>query len=58
VSGYTVNASLTMLAWVWIDADSPDEALQIARSLPPSDFDYDPGSGSVEFNVEPEVEDG
>lgn len=53
---YTVNATVSMAAWLTVEADTPEEALQEARSVRAGDFDYDTGTAEVEFNVSPEVE--
>ena len=55
MSAFTVNATLTFSGWVYIEANTPEDALAAARELEARDFDYDPGSGMVEFNVTPEV---
>ena len=53
---YTVNATVSMAAWLTVEADTPEEALQDAHSAPARDFDYDTSTAEVEFNVLPEVE--
>ena len=55
MNAYHVNATLTFSGWVYIEADTPSDAVAVARELEARDFDYDPGSGLVEFNVTPEV---
>lgn len=53
---YTVNATISMAAWIAVEADSEEEAMDEARSLSASHFDYDTSTADVEFNVEPAVE--
>ena len=53
---YTVNATLSVAAWLEVDADSPGDAQDIAMDTPASHFEYDMGTAEVEFNVEPAVE--
>lgn len=55
MNAYNVYASLTFSGWVYIEAESPEAAVETAKGLEARDFDYDPGSGLVEFNVTPEV---
>lgn len=58
MNAYNVNASVTFSAWVYIpDADSEADALEQAHGMKASDFDYDPSTGEVEFNVTPTVEE-
>ena len=54
---YTVNATVSMAAWLDVEADTPEEALEEARASSASSFDYDTGTAEVEFNVEPAVEE-
>lgn len=54
--GYYVNATVSFLGALYVTADSPEEALEEAREARAADWDYDTGSGDVEFNVTPEVE--
>lgn len=56
MNGYNVNATLTFNGWVYIEADSAEEALEAARDLKARDFDYDP-DGRVDFDVTPAVEE-
>jgi hypothetical protein len=56
VTWYTVNGSVTFAAWVTVDAESPGDALDQARSLAADDFDYDTGTGEIAFDVSPAVE--
>lgn len=53
---YSVNATVSMAAWYDVEADSEDEALDIARSVAARDFECDPGTAEVELNVTPAVE--
>lgn len=53
---YCVNATLTMAAWVWVEADSEAEALDEAHSMDADLFAYDHGTAQIDFNVEPAVE--
>lgn len=54
---YSVNASVTFPAWVYVEAETPDDALQEAQTYQPGDFDYDASAGEVSFNVAPVVDD-
>lgn len=56
MSIYTVNATLSVAAWITMEADSEDEAVSLAHDAMVSDFEYDLGSGEIEFNVSPLVE--
>ena len=53
---YSVNATMSVAAWVYVEADSPEDALQQAHSVPARDFEYDLGTAEVEFNVTPRVD--
>ena len=53
---YTVNATVTMAGYTTVEADDEDEALELARQVRPSDFDTDPFTAEVDFNVDPAVE--
>jgi hypothetical protein len=53
---YTVNATMTVGAWIIIDADSEAEAVAEAHERDARDYEYDVGTAEVEFNVTPEVE--
>jgi hypothetical protein len=53
---YCVNATKTVAAWLYVDADSPDDALEQARGSDARSFETDDGTAEVEFNVTPEVE--
>ena len=53
---YTVNATMSMAAWIELDADTPEEAFDIAQSFTPGAFDYDTGTAEIEFNIDPSVE--
>jgi hypothetical protein len=53
---YNVNATISFAAWVMVEAESPDAAMEEARDMSAGDFDYDTGTGEVDFNVTPEVE--
>ena len=53
---WVVNASITFAAWVIVEADNADEALTEAQHYSASDFDYDTGTGEVEFDVTPAVD--
>lgn len=54
---WCVNASITFAAWVMVEADTPEEALAEAQTFSADCFDYDTGTGDVEFNATPAVED-
>lgn len=56
MNAYNVNATVSFPAWVYIEADTPEAALETAKALRADDFDYDRGAGEVEFNVTPEVD--
>jgi len=53
---YTVNASVTFAAWVDVEADSPEAAVEEAKGYSASSFEYDDSTGDIDFNVTPEVE--
>jgi hypothetical protein len=53
---YSVTATVSFLGWVEVEADTEEAALDEARTRDASDFDLDPGTGDVEFNVTPAVE--
>ena len=57
MNGYNVNATVSFSAWVYVEADTPEEAMALARGFRARDFDYDSATGEVEFNVEPAVEE-
>lgn len=51
---YLVNATISMSAWAYCDADTPEEAVaEVQASYSPSDFEYDDGTADVEYNVDP-----
>ena len=50
-----VNATLTVPAWVEVEAENEAEALNEARQQRPQDYNTDMGSAEVEFNVDPAV---
>ena len=52
---YCVNASVTYLGWVYVEADSAEDAITEAEDVS-RDFEYDPGTAQVDFNVTPMVE--
>ena len=54
---YCVNATIDVAAWVYVEADTPEEALEEARSMSADLFETDTGTALVEFNVEPDVEE-
>ena len=56
MSHYQVNASITYAAWIDVEADSPEAAVDEARGMPTSAFEYDAAVAEIEFNVIPEVE--
>ena len=56
MSIYTINATLSVAAWITMEADSEDEAVTLAHDAMVSDFEYDMGTATVEFNVTPMVE--
>ncbi len=53
---YSVNATVSYLGWVYVEADSEEDAVDAARELRASEYEYDNMSGEVEFNVTPVVE--
>lgn len=53
---YSVNATLVASAWIEVEADSPEHAVQVAADYPTSAFEYDLGGADVEFNVSPAAE--
>jgi hypothetical protein len=53
---YSVNATVTFAAWVTVEADTPEDARELAEGYAARDFEFDPGTAEVEFNVTPEVE--
>ena len=54
---YSVNATVSMFGWVEVQADTPEEALELAREYNARDFEVDAGTAEVEFNVQPTVEE-
>lgn len=52
---YMVNATLTVPAWIEVEADNEAEALRTAREQRPQDYTLDIGAGDLEFNVDPTV---
>ena len=53
---YTVNVSLTFIGWVDVEADDKLTALEAANQMSARDFDYDPDTGQVDFNITPQIE--
>ena len=53
---YTVNATISMAAWIDVEAEDEIEALVAAKMSPASSYDYDTGTAEIELNVEPAVE--
>ena len=53
---YTVNATVSCLGWVAVEADNEDEALREARDVDARDFELATDTATVEFNVTPMVE--
>lgn len=54
---YMVNATASFAAWVEVEADTPEDALEEARGLDfSSGWDFDPGTADFQFDVTPEVE--
>jgi len=45
-----------MIGWVTVMADTPGEALEIARGMSADSFETDSGTAELDFNVEPAVE--
>lgn len=54
---FDVNATVSFPAWLRVEADDPEQALDVAREHDASYYDYDTGSGEVEFNVSPSVQE-
>ena len=52
---YMVSATLTVPAWIEVEADTEAEALRTAREQRPADYTIDIGGGELEFNVDPTV---
>ena len=53
---YMVNATMTLPAWVEVEARNEQEALNIAQTdYSPREFETDPGGAELEFNVDPAV---
>jgi hypothetical protein len=53
---YYVNATVSFPATLEVEAATADDAFEEAKGMPASYWDYDSGSGMVEFDVSPEVE--
>jgi hypothetical protein len=53
---YTVNGTITVFAWITVEADSPEAAVEIAAGTPAYHWDTDAASGEVQLNVTPRVE--
>ena len=53
---YQVNATISFPAWIEVEADSPEEAIEEASNSSAGLFDYDATSPDLDFNVTPEVE--
>ena len=53
---YCVNATVSYAGWVYVDADSPEDAEDEALALSASLFEIDASTAEVEFNAEPLVE--
>jgi len=53
---YDVHATVSMIGWVTVMADTPGEALEIARGMSADSFETDSGTAELDFNVEPAVE--
>jgi hypothetical protein len=57
MSRYQVNGSVTFSAWVEVEAETPDEAIDEARNLDiRSGWEWDEGTAEIDLNVEPMVE--
>jgi hypothetical protein len=56
VTHFAVNATVSYIGWVRVEAESAEEALETARDLHARDFEVDTAGGQVEFNVTPAVE--
>lgn len=57
MGSFTVNASLTRIAWVTVEADSADEAFEKAQGIGAYQWETDAATGELEFNVSPQVTD-
>lgn len=53
---YTVNGSVTMAAWVHVEATSPEDALEQADDIAAKDWARDDWTAEIDMNVEPQVE--
>ena len=53
---YTVNATMTVAAWLDVEATSEEAALEAADATPASQWEYDMTTAEIEFNVTPQVE--
>lgn len=53
---YCLNASVTMVAWIYVVADTPDEALEEAEQADRSQWEWDEGTAEFEFNITPQYE--
>ncbi len=53
---YTVNASITYIGWVTVEAESGDEAYDLATEMPHSAWEIDRNTAEIEFNIMPEVQ--
>jgi hypothetical protein len=53
---YDVTATISMRAWIRVEADSPEEAIAEAEEHSPSDYDYDRGTAEIDFNITPAAE--
>ena len=52
---YMVSATMTVPAWIEVEADNETDALEQAKEARPQDFQWDTGGAEVEFNVDPAV---
>ncbi len=52
---YEVNATVSMAAWVTLEADSETDALDKARELSAANYDTDTSTATLDFNVTPAV---
>lgn len=46
---YSVNVRLDVPAWFYVEADSPEEAIDEARNMSASDFEHDMSAAYVDF---------
>jgi len=54
---YDVSATVSFIGTICVEADTPEAALEEAREFAARDFEFDPDTGDVEFNVTPAVEE-